>query len=181
MHVVDGKLPGIKLVRPNVFVDDRGFFFESYNAQAFAAVGIDVVFVQDNHSRSVKGTLRGIHYQSRPGQAKLVRVVVGRTWSVVVDIRPNSSSFGQWEAIELDESTREQLFIPVGFGHGFCVLSEFAEVEYKVSALYDAEAECAINYADPELAIAWPVKQPLLSARDQRAESFAAFRSRVGR
>jgi len=181
VHVVDGKLPGIKIIRPKVFIDDRGFFLESYSVQAFAAAGIDVTFVQDNHSRSVKGTLRGIHYQAYPGQAKLVRVVLGRTWSVIVDLRPGSATFGQWEAVELDDQALEQLFIPVGFGHGFCVMSEFAEVEYKVSAPYDAEAERAISYADPELAIEWPVTQPLLSVRDQRAESFAAYRARVGR
>ena len=181
MQVVDGKLAGIKIIRPKVFGDDRGFFLESYNASAYAAVGIDAVFVQDNHSRSVKGTLRGVHYQSQPGQAKLVRVILGRIWDVTLDIRRDSPTFGQWTALELDDKAREQLFIPVGFAHGFCVLSEFAEVEYKVSAPYDPKTECSISYADPELAIKWPVAQPLLSARDQQAESFASFRSRVGR
>jgi len=181
VQVVDGKLAGVKIVRPKIFGDDRGFFLESYNAPAYAAAGIDVVFVQDNHSRSVKNTLRGVHYQSSPGQAKLVRVILGRIWDVTVDIRPNSPTFGQWDAIELDDKSREQLFIPIGFAHGFCVLSEFAEVEYKVSAPYDPETECAISYADPELAIRWPVTQPLLSARDQKAESFASYRARVGR
>ena len=181
MQVVDGKLAGIKLIRPKIFGDDRGFFLESYNAPAYNAAGIDTVFVQDNHSRSVKGTLRGVHYQSKPGQAKLVRVILGRIWDVAVDIRPNSPTFGQWDGIELDDKSREQLFIPIGFAHGFCVLSEYAEVEYKVSAAYDPETECSISYADPELAIKWPVSQPLLSARDQQAESFAAFRARVGR
>jgi len=181
VQVVDGKLAGIKIIRPKVFGDDRGFFLESYNAPAYAAAGIDVVFVQDNHSRSVKGTLRGVHYQSKPGQAKLVRVVLGRIWDVTVDIRPDSATFGQWDAVELDDKSREQLFVPIGFAHGFCVLSEFAEVEYKVSAPYDPETECSISYADPELAIKWPIQHPLLSARDQQAESFASFRARVGR
>ena len=179
VQVVDGRLPGIKIIRPQIFGDDRGFFFESYSASAYAAAGIDTVFVQDNHSRSVKGTLRGVHYQSRPGQAKLVRVVLGRIWDVMVDIRRNSPTFGRWEAVELDDTAREQLFIPIGFAHGFCVLSDFAEVEYKVSAPYDPKTECSISYADPELAIQWPVAQPLLSVRDQQAESFAAFRSRA--
>ena len=181
MQVFDGKLAGIKIVRPQIFGDDRGFFLESYSAPAYAAAGINAVFVQDNHSRSVKGTLRGVHYQSKPGQAKLVRVILGRIWDVTVDIRPESPTFGQWAAVELDDKSREQLFVPIGFAHGFCVLSEFAEVEYKVSAPYDAKAECAISYADPELAIKWPVSSPLLSARDQEAESFASFRSRVNR
>lgn len=154
---------------------------ESYNALTYAAAGIDVTFVQDNHSRSVKGTLRGVHYQSRPGQAKLVRVILGRIWDVMVDIRPHSPTFGQWTGLELDDKAREQVFIPVGFGHGFCVLSDYAEVAYKVSAPYDPETECSISFADPELAIEWPVTQPLLSARDQQAESFASFRARVGR
>ncbi|HYQ03636.1 MAG TPA: dTDP-4-dehydrorhamnose 3,5-epimerase [Polyangiaceae bacterium] len=181
MQVVEGKLAGTKIIRPKIFGDDRGFFLESYSAQGFAAAGIDTVFVQDNHSRSVRGTLRGVHYQSNPGQAKLVRVVLGRIWDVTVDIRPDSPTFGQWDAVELDDKAREQLFVPVGFAHGFCVLSEYAEVEYKVSSPYDPKTECAINYADPELAIKWPITQPLLSARDQQAESFASFRARVGR
>jgi dTDP-4-dehydrorhamnose 3,5-epimerase len=181
VQVVEGKLAGIKIIRPKIFGDDRGFFLESYNAVTFASAGIDTAFVQDNHSRSVKGTLRGVHYQSQPGQAKLVRVTLGRIWDVQVDIRPDSPTFGKWAALELDDKSREQLFVPVGFAHGFCVLSEYAEVEYKVSAPYDPKTECAISYADPELAIEWPITQPLLSARDQQAESFAAFRARFGR
>jgi dTDP-4-dehydrorhamnose 3,5-epimerase len=181
VQVVDGKLAGVKIIRPKIFGDDRGFFLESYSAPAYAAAGIDAVFVQDNHSRSVKGTLRGVHYQSEPGQAKLVRVILGRIWDVAVDIRRDSPTFGQWAAVELDDKLREQLFIPVGFAHGFCVLSEVAEVEYKVSAPYDAKTECSIKFDDPELSIKWPVTSPLLSARDQDAESFAAFRSRVQR
>jgi dTDP-4-dehydrorhamnose 3,5-epimerase len=179
VQVTDLKLAGLKLIRPTVFGDDRGFFLETYSAGRYAAAGIDVTFVQDNHSRSVKGTLRGLHYQSRPGQAKLVRVIVGRIWDVVVDIRPDSATFGQWQGTELDTERREQLFVPVGFAHGFCVLSDAAEVEYKVSAPYDAATECSLHYADPELGIQWPVDQPVLSARDQQAESFAALRARL--
>jgi len=179
--VVDGKLPGLKIIRPKVFGDDRGFFLESYSAPAYLTAGINAHFVQDNHSRSVKGTLRGVHYQSKPGQAKLVRVILGRIWDVAVDIRVDSPTFGQWAAVELDDKLREQLFIPNGFAHGFCVLSDFAEVEYKVDAPYDPKTECTIDYADPELAIKWPITSPLLSARDQQAESFASFRARVGR
>ena len=179
MKVTDLELAGIKLIRPDIFGDERGFFIETYSVERYAVAGIDMTFVQDNHSRSVKDTLRGLHYQSQPGQAKLVRVLVGRICDVVVDIRPRSPTFGKWLAHELDDRTREQLFIPVGFAHGFCVLSDAAEVEYKVSAPYDAKTECGIDYADPELAVAWPVRAPLLSARDQKAESFAAFRARV--
>ena len=181
MQVIEGKLAGIKIIRPQVFGDDRGFLFESYSAPAYATAGIDAVFVQDNHCHSIKGTLRGVHYQSQPGQAKLVRVVLGRIWDVAVDIRPGSPTFGRWAAVELDDKAREQLFLPIGFAHGFCVLSEAAEIEYKLSAPYDAKTECALDYADPELAIEWPIAQPLLSARDLQAESFASFRARVGR
>jgi len=179
VQVSDLELAGLKLIRPAIFGDDRGFFLETYNAARYAEAGIFETFVQDNHSRSVKGTLRGLHYQSSPGQAKLVRVTLGRVWDVVVDIRPASKTFGQWCAIELDAEKREQLFVPIGFAHGFCVLSDAAEVQYKCSAPYDAKTECALNYADPELGVRWPVEQPLLSARDQQAESFASFRARV--
>jgi dTDP-4-dehydrorhamnose 3,5-epimerase len=179
VHVTDFYLEGLKLVRPATFGDDRGFFQETYNAARYASAGIAEVFVQDNHSRSVKGTLRGLHYQSHPGQAKLVRVTLGRIWDVAVDIRIGSKTFGQWHGVELDDQKREQLFIPVGFAHGFCVLSEAAEVQYKCSALYDASTECSIDFADPELGVKWPVDQPLLSARDQKAESFASFRARA--
>ena len=181
MQVKDLDLDGLKLIRPAVFGDDRGFFQETYNAVRYAEAGIAVTFVQDNHSRSVKATLRGLHYQSQPGQAKLVRVTLGRIWDVAVDIRPESATFGQWRGVELDDEKREQLYVPVGFAHGFCVLSDVAEVQYKVSAPYDAKTECAIDYADAELGVRWPVEQPLLSARDQTAESFASYRARVGK
>ncbi len=181
MEVSDLELAGLKLVKPNVIRDSRGFFVESYNQARFRAAGIEETFVQDNHSRSVQGTLRGLHYQSTPGQAKLIRVTLGRVWDVVVDIRPHSNTFGKWSAVELDDQKHEQLFVPIGFAHGFCVLTEFAEVQYKVSALYDGKTECSIHFADPELGVAWPIERPVLSARDQIAESFAAFRARVGR
>jgi dTDP-4-dehydrorhamnose 3,5-epimerase len=179
VQVIDLELEGLKLIRPAVFGDDRGFFLETYNADRYAEAGINVTFVQDNHSRSVKGTLRGLHYQSQPGQAKLVRATLGRIFDVAVDIRPGSKTFGQWQGVELDAEKREQLFVPVGFAHGFCVLSDAAEVQYKCSALYDAKTECSLSYADPDIGVAWPVEQPLLSARDQQAESFASFRARV--
>jgi dTDP-4-dehydrorhamnose 3,5-epimerase len=181
MQVTDLALEGLMLIRPDVFGDERGFFLETYNAVRYAEVGIVENFQQDNHSRSIKGTLRGLHYQSQPGQAKLVCVTLGRIWDLALDIRPESKTFGQWQGVELDAEKREQLFVPVGFAHGFCVLSEFAEVQYKVSAPYDAKTECSISWADPELAVRWPVEQPLLSARDQQAESFARFRARVAR
>lgn len=179
MQVTDLDLEGLKLIVPAVFGDERGFFLETYSTARYAEVGITEVFVQDNHSRSVKGTLRGLHYQSRPGQAKLVRVTFGRIWDVAVDIRPASQTFGEWRGVELDAEKHQQLFVPVGFAHGFCVLSDSAEVQYKVSAPYDATTERSINFADPELAVLWPIEQPVLSARDQQAESFASFRARA--
>jgi dTDP-4-dehydrorhamnose 3,5-epimerase len=179
MKVFDLPLAGLKLIQPAVFSDNRGFLLESYNEPRYRAAGVDVRFQQDNHSRSAKGTLRGLHYQSTPGQAKLVRVAAGKIWDVAVDIRPDSSTFGRWHGVELDDQLHQQLFLPVGFAHGFCVLSEFADVQYKVSSPYDAATECGLDYADPELNVAWPVESPVLSARDQRTESFASFRARV--
>ena len=179
MKVTDLELSGLKLIQPAVFADERGFFLETYNEPRYRAVGIDVHFQQDNHSRSVKGTLRGLHYQSQPGQAKLVRVAIGRIWDVAVDIRPESPTFGRWQGVELNDQERQQLFVPVGFAHGFCVLSEFADVQYKVSTPYDGATECGLSYADPDLNVAWPLASPILSARDQQAESFASFRARV--
>ncbi|MEO6602153.1 MAG: dTDP-4-dehydrorhamnose 3,5-epimerase [Polyangiaceae bacterium] len=180
MKIVDLELEGLKLIQPAIFGDERGFFLETYNAPRYAAAGIGVPFAQDNHSRSIKNTLRGLHYQSTPGQAKLVRVSLGRIWDVAVDIRPGSPSFGRWQAVELDDEKREQLFVPVGFAHGFCVLSEFAEVQYKVSTPYDASTECGLSFDDPDLKVAWPIDNPLLSARDRQGESFATYRARVG-
>ena len=179
MHVVTLPIEGLLLVRPRVFRDSRGFFFESFSAPRYAEHGISDTFVQDNHSKSVKGTLRGLHYQSRPGQAKLVRCLRGRIWDVAVDIRPHSSSYGQHFGIELDDQKHEQLYVPIGFAHGFCVLSEEAEVHYKVSAPYEADTECTIQFDDSALAIPWPVKPSSLSERDRDGESFAAYSRRT--
>lgn len=179
MEITDLSLAGVKLIRPRVFRDDRGFFIETYSEPRYVQAGIDVTFVQDNHSRSCGGTLRGLHYQSSPGQAKLVRVATGRIWDVVVDIRPVSPTFRQWEAVELDANDHAQLFVPVGFAHGFCVLSDSADVIYKVSSPYDPATECSVRYDDPELGVNWPVKQPIVSERDLKAESFAAYCKRV--
>jgi dTDP-4-dehydrorhamnose 3,5-epimerase len=181
VKVTELKLPGVKLIKPRVFRDARGFFLETYSAPRYAAFGIGASFVQDNHSRSAEGTLRGLHYQSTPGQAKLVRVSVGRIYDVAVDIRADSPSFGQWLAAELDAEEHTQLFVPVGYAHGFCVLSEWAEVLYKVSSPYDPSTECSIRWNDAELAVKWPISAPLLSERDQRAPSFADYRKQVGR
>lgn len=181
MEVVDLELPGLKLLKPRVFRDDRGFFLETYRKENYRAVGIDCEFVQDNHSRSVKGTLRGLHYQSSPGQAKLLRVASGRIFDVAVDIRPGSATFGRWHAVTLDAEDHNQYFIPVGFAHGFCVLSETADVVYKVSNPFDLATECTLKWDDPSVGITWPVDAPLLSERDKaRAESFSDYARRMG-
>jgi dTDP-4-dehydrorhamnose 3,5-epimerase len=180
MDVQDLSLSGLKLIRPRVFRDARGFFLESYHAPRFESGGIGAVFVQDNHSRSVNHTLRGLHYQSSPGQAKLLRVVSGRIFDVAVDIRPDSPTFGQWDSAYLDADEHAQLFVPVGFAHGFCVVSEVADVLYKVTTIYDATTECTIAWDDPHIGVEWPTKEPILSERDKKAESFADFARRVG-
>ena len=181
MKFLQTDLPGVLLVEPDVFRDARGFFLETFHAARYRAGGIPYDFVQDNHSRSVRGTLRGLHAQRKRPQGKLVRAVRGEIFDVAVDIRPGSKTFGKWVGFRLGEDDFRQLFVPPGFAHGFCVLSDAAEVVYKVSALYDAATERSINYADPELAVSWPVKTPLLSERDRRAESFAALRARLAR
>lgn len=181
MQVEDLSLPGLKLIRPRVFRDPRGFFFESYHEPRFRAAGIDCVFVQDNHSRSVKDTLRGLHYQSSPGQAKLLRVTSGRIFDVAVDIRPDSPTFGKWEGAYLDAEEHAQLFIPIGFAHGFCVTSDTADVCYKVTSVYDAATECSIRWNDPDIGVTWPTSTPLLSPRDIDAETFQSFAERVRR
>jgi dTDP-4-dehydrorhamnose 3,5-epimerase len=179
MNLSELDLAGAKLVTPNAFSDARGFFVETYQLSRYADQGIDVAFVQDNHSRSTHGTLRGLHYQSRPGQAKLVSVARGRIFDVMVDIRPQSPTFGKHSAYVLDDERHQQLFVPIGFAHGFCVLSEIADVCYKVSAPYNAATECGIRFDDPQLAIAWPIDQPLVSDRDRSNETFADYCRRI--
>jgi len=167
MRVLETRLAGIVLLEPQVFADDRGFFVETYRQDAYAARGITADFVQDNHSRSVRGTVRGLHYQSTPGQPKLMRVARGSVFDVVVDLRRDSPTFGQHEAFELDDRLHRQLFVPVGFAHGFCTLSEIADVVYKVGSYYDPVAERGLAWDDPALGIVWPVREPIVSARDR--------------
>lgn len=167
------RIKGLAIIQPKVFHDERGFFFESYRRPRFAEAGIDLEFVQDNVSFSHKNTLRGLHYQDSPGQAKLVSVISGCIWDVAVDIRPGSPTFGKWHAVELSGDNFTQFLIPVGFAHGFCVLSETARVQYKVSAPYDAKAERTIRWDDPKIAIQWPIKNPLLSERDRKARELS--------
>lgn len=175
MKVTELPLAGLKLVEPALFRDQRGFFLESYRVDRYREHGIECDFVQDNHSRSSHGTVRGLHFQSSPGQAKLLRVTSGRIFDVAVDIRPDSPTFGKWYGVYLDGETHAQLFVPVGFAHGFCVVSETADVLYKVSSPYNAQTECSIKWNDPEIGVEWPVTRPLVSARDENAQSFADY------
>jgi dTDP-4-dehydrorhamnose 3,5-epimerase len=179
MDPQDLPLSGLKLLRPRLFGDARGFFLETYHEPRYRAMGIDCGFAQDNHSHSIQGTLRGLHYQSAPGQAKLIRVVRGRIFDVAVDIRPGSPTFGRWHGLYLDAEEHIQLFIPVGFAHGFCVVSESADVLYKTSSVYDASAERTLAWNDREIGVDWPTTEPLLSDRDRAGESFATFRRRL--
>jgi dTDP-4-dehydrorhamnose 3,5-epimerase len=157
------------VVEPDVHRDARGFFLETYHQQKYAAGGITAAFVQDNHSRSVRGTLRGLHAQLRRPQGKLIRVVEGEIYDVALDIRRRSPTFGRWIGLRLSGDDFRQLWIPPGFAHGFCVLSEVAHVEYKCTEPYDAADEISVLWSDPDLAIAWPIGDPLVSAKDSRA------------
>jgi dTDP-4-dehydrorhamnose 3,5-epimerase len=170
-------IDGVLIIDPTVWRDERGFFLETYHAGKYAAAGLDATFVQDNHSRSRRGTLRGLHYQARHPQGKLVRVVEGTIYDVAVDIRRGSPTFGQFVAVELSAESFRQLYVPPGLAHGFCVTSDMAQVEYKVTTFYDAADERGIAWDDPALAIPWPVADPLLSARDQQHPTLAAYAS----
>jgi dTDP-4-dehydrorhamnose 3,5-epimerase len=167
---LETRLEGPVLLAPTVHGDERGFFVETYRESAWAEHGIDAAFVQDNQSRSRRGTLRGIHFQTQPGQGKLVRCARGRVLDVVVDLRRGSPTFGEWESVELDDTNGHQLWIPIGFGHGFCVLSDEADFVYKCTAYYDGATEAGIYFDDPEVGIEWPRDIELLySERDRNA------------
>jgi len=169
VRVIDEPLPGVKLIEPEVHEDHRGFFMESYNRRRFSEIGITENFVQDNHSRSARGVLRGLHYQLGRAQAKLVRATRGRVFDVVVDIRRGSPTFGRWAGAELSEENRLQFYAPAGFAHGFLVLSEAAEFQYKCSDFYSAADERGLPWDDPGIAIEWPLAglEPNLSERDR--------------
>jgi dTDP-4-dehydrorhamnose 3,5-epimerase len=162
-------IPGLVLIEPEVFEDGRGFFMETYKMPDFVAGGIKAAFVQENHSRSSKGVLRGLHYQKPPfAQGKLVRVVRGEIFDVAVDIREGSPARGKWVGVVLSEENRNMLYIPAGLAHGFCVLSDIAEVIYKTTDVYSLKSEAGIIWNDAELNIEWPVKDPILSAKDEK-------------
>jgi dTDP-4-dehydrorhamnose 3,5-epimerase len=176
MDVFGTALPGVLRIEPRVFRDDRGRFFETFHGPRYAAAGIDGPFVQDSVSHSIKGTLRGLHFQQPRGQAKLIQVLSGVVFDVVVDVRRGSPTFRRWIGLELTAESAHQIFIPPGFAHGFVVLSESADLSYKCSELYAPETERAIQWSDPELAITWPVREPLLSAKDATAPRLAEAR-----
>ena len=169
MRIVDTNLPEVKIVEPQLFGDDRGFFFESWNARGFAEAGIQFDFVQDNHSRSARGVLRGLHYQLRRPQGKLVRVVAGRAFDVAVDLRRSSPRFGRWTAVELSAGNHCMLWVPPGFGHGFLALEEGTELLYKCTDYYAPKDDRSILWSDPTIGIDWPpagIGAPILSAKD---------------
>jgi dTDP-4-dehydrorhamnose 3,5-epimerase len=175
MEIQRTDIPDVILIRPEVHCDTRGFFFESWEERRFAAAGLDLKFVQDNHSRSTRNTLRGLHYQTRQSQGKLVRVVRGAVFDVAVDIRRSSATFGRWVGATLSEENHHMLWIPAGFAHGFLALSETADFLYRCTDFRDPAHERSIVWNDPVLAIAWPIaagERPLLSTKDAGASSF---------
>ena len=162
-------LPGVVMIEPKVFSDERGFFMESFNSSDFKDAGLPTEFAQDNHSRSVQGVLRGLHYQYPSWQGKVVRVLVGRVFDVAVDIRRMSPNFGHWFGTELSSENHKQLYIPPGFAHGFCVLSPVSEMVYKTTKGYEAAEDAGILWNDPDVAIEWPIDNPILSPKDANA------------
>ena len=166
MTVVDTPMPGVLVLEPRVYRDQRGFFLETYRQDALARLGITHGFVQANQSRSIRDTLRGLHWQWRQPQAKLVRVVNGSIFDAVVDVRRGSPTYGQWCGVELSAENFRQLYVPSGFAHGFCVLSDHADVEYLCSDYYDPGGEAGLLWNDPDVAVEWPTRWPLLSEKD---------------
>lgn len=174
MKIIETALPDVKIIEPRLFEDSRGFFFESYNQRDFScAIGREISFVQDNHSKSIKKTLRGLHIQLKSPQAKLVRVLSGEIYDVAIDLRKNSPHFGKWCSEILDSNLKRMLWIPEGFAHGFFVMSDSAEILYKASTYYDPQDECTLSWNDPTLGIPWPLEgvSPLLSEKDQKGIS----------
>ena len=180
MRFNETSIPGVILIEPDVFRDARGYFLETFNAAKYSKAGIPQTFVQDNQSVSAKNTLRGLHMQVRKPQGKLVRAVEGEIWDVAVDLRADSATFGQWTAAILSGENFHQFYVPPGCAHGFCVLSESAQVQYKVTELYDPSDEAGVAYNDPSINITWPITSPLLSERDRRNPSLGDIAERIG-
>jgi dTDP-4-dehydrorhamnose 3,5-epimerase len=173
LNVIQTSLPGVCIVEPKVFADDRGFFLETYNAARFREAGLPDTFVQDNHSRSRRGVLRGLHYQEPNAQGKLIRCTRGAIFDVAVDIRIGSPAFGQWVSVELTPDNQRMLWVPAGFAHGFLALQDETDVLYKVTALYDGKADRSILWNDPKIGIPWPTTEPLLAPKDGNAPRLA--------
>jgi dTDP-4-dehydrorhamnose 3,5-epimerase len=173
LNFLPTSLPGVLLIEPEVFGDDRGFFMETYRLDAFRAAGISASFVQDNHSRSARGVLRGLHYQEPNAQGKLVRCTRGAIFDVAVDIRRGSPTFSKWFGIELSDANKLMLWIPPGFAHGFCAMEDGSDLVYKCTTLYDQPSDRAILWNDPEIGIEWPIGEPVLSGKDAKAPRLA--------
>ena len=167
IKITNTRLEGVLVIEPRVFQDNRGVFYESYSKRIYQEAGIEADFVQDNHSVSQQGTLRGLHYQLGKGQAKMVRVTQGEVFDVIVDVRKDSPTFGQWEGISLSAQNFKQVYIPVGFAHGFLVLSDGAEFLYKCSEYYAPNEERGVRWNDPDVAVDWPIENPMLSEKDK--------------
>lgn len=180
MKVTETDLPGVLIIEPKAFGDERGFFLETFQSERYREVaGISLPFVQDNHSRSKRGVLRGLHLQTRHVQGKLVRAARGEIFDVAADVDPKSSTFGRWVGVMLSDTNHRQLWIPPGYAHGFVVVSEIADFEYKCTDYYDPQAETGVIWNDPELAIAWPVENPALSEKDKRLPKLAELAARA--
>jgi len=179
MRVTETSLPGVLLIEPVVHRDGRGFFVETYHADRYREHGMAAPFVQDNHSRSIQGTLRGLHLQLLRPQGKLIHVIEGEIFDVAVDVRRGSVAFGRWVSVALSADNFRQVYVPPGFAHGFFVVSPIAQVEYKCTDLYDPASEIGIAWNDPAIGIAWPTREPLLSARDRAHPTLAAVADRL--
>jgi len=176
MKVIETRLPGVLIIEPRIFGDSRGFFLETWNHERYRAVGFpNVAFVQDNHSRSQKGVLRGLHFQLNHPQGKLVQVATGIVFDVAVDVCPESPTYRQWVGTELSEENHRQLWIPPGYAHGFCVLSEMADFQYKCTEFYHPEDESGVLWNDPDIGIDWPLREPLLSQKDAALPKLAGI------
>ncbi len=176
MNTIPTALPGVVIVEPRLFPDARGFFFESYNAERYAQAGIAASFLQDNHSCSIQNTIRGLHYQLRRPQGKLLRVIRGTVFDVAVDIRRGSPTFRRWLSVELSADNKRQLFIPAGYAHGFCVTSDVAELEYKCTDFYVPDDQHVVAWNDPSIHIEWPVHAPILSDSDRKGKPLTTDR-----
>ncbi len=175
IHLIHEALNGLKVFQPEVFEDERGFFAEVYRKDQFVEYGIKEEFVQDNHSRSAKGVLRGLHFQWEPPMGKLMRVTSGEAYLMAVDIRKNSPTYGEWYGETVSAQNKKMVYAPAGFARGFCVLSDFAEIQYKCTGLYNKNAESGILWNDPALGIKWPIENPTLSDKDKNAQTLAEW------